>query len=443
MLTYLSSSSVPHILAALYALREYSITAEIENFEDLIIDSKLGKFLCLRLLIHEQFKEKIDYTIVYEILWILINFLSFIPKRKTEYLHELVEPELLQCLERLLIRNDYSRIVESTIGILISLSASNQLYKEILLNSSIYEKCIFLSTKNPISEEILSSLLEFFAISMKKIDTEQYINQIYKTLTLFIHEMFSKSPNCFYYSVIGICNITNLDNLPDKQYKRIINDGPVVKLIRGNVKQDKRVLFCSLQIFLNLLSLNDKIIETMLDLRVLDYYESLISQYMNDQELTPLILGGMGNIAGGKTEFKKLIINSTLFSEEEQNRYLTLLYSSEYEIKEQMITIISNLSLSKNTEILSFLNERGIINEILNLLINETNRIQLFNKYNSIITSFLLNFHKVNLQKNQKYYFVFEKYRDILSSNNPLIEEKDIEKMRAIIQEVFGNNLIR
>ena len=75
----------------------------------------------------------------------------------------------------------------------------------------------------------------------------------------------------------------------------------------------------------------------MLDLRVLDYYESLISQYMNDQELTPLILGGMGNIAGGKTEFKNLIINSTLFSEEEQNSYLTLLYSSEYEIKEQMI----------------------------------------------------------------------------------------------------------
>ena len=158
MLTYLSSSSVPHILAALYALREYSITAEIENFEDLIIESKLGKFLCLRLLIHEQFKEKIDFTIVYEILWILINFLSFIPKRKAEYLHELVEPELLQCLERLLTRNEYSSIVESIIWILISISASNSLNKEILLNSSIYEKCIFLSTKNQISEEILCSV---------------------------------------------------------------------------------------------------------------------------------------------------------------------------------------------------------------------------------------------------------------------------------------------
>ena len=443
MLTYLSSSSVPHILAALYALREYSITAEIENFEDLIIESKLGKFLCLRLLIHEQFKEKIDFTIVYEILWILINFLSFIPKRKAEYLHELVEPELLQCLERLLTRNEYYSIVESVIWILMSISASNSIYKEILLNSFIYEKCIFLSTKNQISEEILSSLLEFFAISMKKIDTEKYINQIDKTLTLFIHEMFSKSPNCFYYSVIGICNIINLDNLPYKQYKRIINDGPVVKLIRGNVKQDKRVLFSSLQIFLNLLSLNDKMIDTMLDLRILDYYESLLSQFMNDKELTPLILGGMGNIAGGKNEFKIQIINSSLFSEEDHNRYLTLLNSNDYNIKEEMINIISNLSLSKNTEILSFLNEKGIINEILNLLINETIRIQLFNKYNSIITSFLLNYHKVNLQKNQKYFFVFERYRDILSCNNPLIEEKNIEKMRVIIKEVYGNTLIR
>ena len=189
----------------------------------------------------------------------------------------------------------------------------------------------------------------------------------------------------------------------------------------------------------NLLAMNDKVIEILLQLRVMDYYEIHLNKYMNDVDITPLIIGGMENIAEGRDEYKKVIISSILF-EEKEKKYLALLYSNISYIRTEMINLIEILSLSKNEDILEFLNEKGIIHEILLLAIDERLRKNFFNKYTNIISSFLLNYHKANLQKKAKYIYVFEKYQELLNSMNPLITEKDREKLRYIINETNVNN---
>ena len=148
-MTYLSSNSTPYIIAGLYALRQYTIEANIPELEDIIIKSQLAQFLCFRLEIHSKLHEKEDYSIVFEILWIFINLLATEPKRPDEYLHQLVTPARLQCIE-LLLDNQYTSIVDNTIWMLISLISMNKKYKLAVLNSKVVKKCIYLTTKSPI-----------------------------------------------------------------------------------------------------------------------------------------------------------------------------------------------------------------------------------------------------------------------------------------------------
>lgn len=435
LLTYLSSNSTPYIQAGLYALRKFLCEADIAPLEDLIIQSQLAQFLCLRLEIHIQLQAKEDYSIVFEILWIFINLLATKPRRPNEYLNQLVTPVMLNCIEKLFY-NKYATIVDSALWVLISLTSINKNYKIAVLDSNIIEKCIYLTTKNPIEKLFYDKLLEFLEKMMKDIEVEKYKDKIGKTLTIFLNELYqSSSPTSFHIAIKGISNISNLNDLPKEITKRIINEGCVIKILRTDLSSNKHSLYYGMCILFNLLSLNDKVIESLLKLRIIDYYEIHLKKFMNDIDITPLIIGGMANIAAGKAEFKKEILNTILFAEEEKI-YLNLLYSNTFYIKNEMINLIRNLTLSKNSEILDYLNDKGIINDILTLAIDERIRISFFSQYNNIITSFLINYHKANLPKNAKYYYVFEKYKEMLSSSNPLIKEKDIEKMTSIIKEV-------
>lgn len=438
-MTYLSSNSTPYIIAGLYALRQYTIEANILELEDIIIKSQLAQFLCFRLEIHSKLHEKEDYSIVFEILWIFINLLATEPKRPDEYLHQLVTPARLQCIE-LLLDNQYTSIVDNTIWMLISLISMNKKYKLAVLNSKVVKKCIYLTTKSPIEVLQLRHLLEFIIQMIKDIDAEKYKDLIGSALTVFQNELFHvSSPECFSLGIKGISKISNLDDLPKDISNRIINDGSAIKILRTDLSSNKNNLYYALHILFNLLAMNDKVIEILLQLRVMDYYEIHLNKYMNDVDITPLIIGGMENIAEGRDEYKKVIISSILF-EEKEKKYLALLYSNISYIRTEMINLIEILSLSKNEDILEFLNEKGIIHEILLLAIDERLRKNFFNKYTNIISSFLLNYHKANLQKKAKYIYVFEKYQELLNSMNPLITEKDREKLRYIINETNVNN---
>ena len=423
-------------------MRQYTIEANIPELEDLIIKTQLAQFLCIRLEIHTKLHEKEDYSIVYEILWIFINLLATEPKRPDEYLDQLVTPVRLQCIE-LLLGNQYSSIVENTIWVLLSLISINRNYKLAVLDSKIVEKCIKVTTKKPIEIGLLENLLSFLTKILKDIDAEKYKDIIGRALTAFQMELYQvSSPNCFYLGMKGISIISNLDNLPTEISIRIINDGCVMKILRTDLSSNKKSLYYALNILYNLLSISDKVIETLLQLRVMDYYEIHLHKFMNDVDITPLIIGGMENIAGGKEEFKKVILASILF-EDKEKRYLSLLYSNVIYIKTEMINLIVNLSSTKNEENLYFLNEKGIINEILTLAIDERLRKNFFTKYTFIISSFLLNYHNANLQKNAKYIYVFEKYQELLNSMNPLITEKDREKMSSLIKETNVNNTLQ
>ena len=99
-------------------------------------------------------------------MWIFINLLATEPKRPDEYLHQLVTPVRLQCIE-LLLGNQYSSIVENTIWVLLSLISINKNYKLAVLDSKIVEKCIKVTTKKPIEIGLLENLLSFLTKILK------------------------------------------------------------------------------------------------------------------------------------------------------------------------------------------------------------------------------------------------------------------------------------
>ena len=119
--------------------------------------------------------------------------------------------------------------------------------------------------------------------------------------------------------------------------KEILNSGIIVKILKTNFDKKENILFFSLKILVNVTSESDDIIEKLVQMRLIDFYEIMLEKYKNNKDILLILLSGFVNLTGGKNLFKKLVINSVLFQEK---IFLKFLYADSQEIKLEMINVI-------------------------------------------------------------------------------------------------------
>ena len=385
------------------------------------------KIIELLTLLLRQF-EKSEPQIVYEILWILIN-IEANDYEDTSYLNPLISNEVLSCFENL-ITNDYCDIVDNALWVLLSLTSKNNLQREALLSHPLYEKMLSLSNADNIELNFVIGCLEFFTFCVVDVDYAKFEKQILKTLERLSLEIYSQYKKISYWAFRGIANISDLNCESSKLMKEILNSGIIVKILKTNFDKKENILFFSLKILVNVTSESDDIIEKLIQMRLIDFYEIMLEKYKNNKDILLILLSGFANLTGGKNLFKKLVINSVLFQEK---IFLKFLYADSQEIKLEMINVIKNLSYSKDKEILLFLNDTAIINEIINLLSLERSNVELSSQYMKIIANFLLHYHNLQIEKKQNFYYIAEKFKDLLTNANTFVSSEEMEKYLNVI----------
>lgn len=385
------------------------------------------KIIELLTLLLRQF-EKSEPQIVYEILWILIN-IEANDYEDTSYLNPLISNEVLSCFENL-ITNDYCDIVDNVLWVLLSLTSKNNLQREALLSHPLYEKMLSLSNADNIELNFVIGCLEFFTFCVVDVDYAKFEKQILKTLERLSLEIYSQYKKISYWAFRGIANISDLNCESSKLMKEILNSGIIVKILKTNFDKKENILYFSLKILVNVTSESDDIIEKLIQMRLIDFYEIMLEKYKNNKDILLILLSGFVNLTGGKNVFKKLVINSVLFQEK---IFLKFLYADSQEIKFEMINVIKNLSYSKDKEILLFLNDTAIINEIINLLSLERSNVELSSQYMKIIANFLLHYHNLQIEKKQNFYYIAEKFKDLLTNANTFVSSEEIEKYLNVI----------
>ena len=385
------------------------------------------KIIELLTLLLRQF-EKSEPQIVYEILWILIN-IEANDYEDTSYLNPLISNEVLSCFENL-ITNDYCDIVDNALWVLLSLTSKNNLQREALLSHPLYEKMLSLSNADNIELNFVIGCLEFFTFCVVDVDYAKFEKQILKTLERLSLEIYSQYKKISYWAFRGIANISDLNCESSKLMKEILNSGIIVKILKTNFDKKENILFFSLKILVNVTSESDDIIEKLVQMRLIDFYEIMLEKYKNNKDILLILLSGFVNLTGGKNLFKKLVINSVLFQEK---IFLKFLYADSQEIKLEMINVIKNLSYSKDKEILLFLNDTAIINEIINLLSLERSNVELSSQYMKIIANFLLHSHNLQIEKKQNFYYIAEKFKDLLTNANTFVSSEEMEKYLNVI----------
>lgn len=385
------------------------------------------KIIELLTLLLRQF-EKSEPQIVYEILWILIN-IEANDYEDTSYLNPLISNEVLSCFENL-ITNDYCDIVDNALWVLLSLTSKNNLQREALLSHPLYEKMLSLSNADNIELNFVIGCLEFFTFCVVDVDYAKFEKQILKTLERLSLEIYSQYKKISYWAFRGIANISDLNCESSKLMKEILNSGIIVKILKTNFDKKENILFFSLKILVNVTSESDDIIEKLIQMRLIDFYEIMLEKYKNNKDILLILLSGFVNLTGGKNLFKKLVINSVLFQEK---IFLKFLYADSQEIKLEMINVIKNLSYSKDKEILLFLNDTAIINEIINLLSLERSNVELSSQYMKIIANFLLHYHNLQIEKKQNFYYIAEKFKDLLTNANTFVSSEEMEKYLNVI----------
>lgn len=385
------------------------------------------KIIELLTLLLRQF-EKSEPQIVYEILWILIN-IEANDYEDTSYLNPLISNEVLSCFENL-ITNDYCDIVDNALWVLLSLTSKNNLQREALLSHPLYEKILSLSNADNIELNFVIGCLEFFTFCVVDVDYAKFEKQILKTLERLSLEIYSQYKKISYWAFRGIANISDLNCESSKLMKEILNSGIIVKILKTNFDKKENILYCSLKILVNVTSESDDIIEKLIQMRLIDFYEIMLEKYKNNKDILLILLSGFVNLTGGKNVFKKLVINSVLFQEK---IFLKFLYADSQEIKFEMINVIKNLSYSKDKEILLFLNDTAIVNEIINLLSLERSNVELSSQYMKIIANFLLHYHNLQIEKKQNFYYIAEKFKDLLTNANTFVSSEEMEKYLNVI----------
>lgn len=318
---------------------------------------------------------------------------------------KIVSNIVLNCLCELYKTTDSCYIVDSIFWLLRNISYINTTFREIILNHNIIDTFIEDINKaakggnenedkenqctNIIDLGVQLDIIKTFAFIINDIDYSKYKRKVKQILNIVCQYQYDTNRDIIYWSFFTIANISELNCSTQKLITSIIKQGVLLKIKRLNFKKFPDLLGSSLKILGNLLSGNDNLIEEIMKLNIIDFYDIQLINVLqlNELQYVPYILLGLANISGTrKDKLKLLVLNTTLFQE---GGYKRLLYISK--IHKHMLVVILNLSFTQSYEVVNIMDKCGVINEVEEMARNEKDNKEIMKIYLRI----LFNVNKV------------------------------------------------
>ena len=341
----------------------------------------------------------------HEILWILVNVTTVTSTDVHSHFMKIVSEVVLNCLCDLYKTTDSCYIIDSIFWLLRNISYINTTFRETILNHSITDTFIQDINKaakggnenedeenqcsNVIDLGVQLDIIKTFAFIVNDIDYSKYKRKIKQILNIACQYQYDTNRDIIYWSFFTIANISELNCSTQKLITSIIKQGVLLKIKRLNFKKFPDLLGSSLKILGNLLSGNDNLIEEIMKLNIIDFYDIQLINVLQLKQLqyVPYILLGLANISGTrKDKLKLLVLQTTLFQE---GVYKSLLYISK--MHKHMLIVILNLSFTRSYEVVCIMDKCGVIDEVDELARNEKDNKEVMKIYLRI----LFNVNKV------------------------------------------------
>ena len=432
IVNYLTSQNLNYIKYAIHLLKEYSVN---NNFTkgDIEILKNYKILEILGLILQTNYNET---QIVNEIIWIFIN-IQINESIEKDFLSTIVTEKLLILYSHFLDSN-YDKIVISVLWMLNNLVIYKE-FKNIICNNEIIEKIIELSNLEISDVELNGFCLQFFDLLLYRFEFEDNNKRIRKILTEIIKigciNLFNKNPTSLLLAYKILAKISEISD--NDLLQKIEEEGAMVKIIKTKYKKDNLDLAINgVKIISNLFCGNNKLIEDLINMRIIDFYENILNEFHQNKQIILYCLFGIFNLSSSKYQYKKILMNCIIFNEESFNY---LIESCDNYIHEKICDIMYNLCSTKKFEMLKFLYDKKCILKIISLLYSEKNNKDKIIKYLQIIERYISSFYEK--EKNCiEYKNVEELYKNVLSNSSNILELLDTNTFN-LFSENLRNNL--
>lgn len=423
---YLSSQNINYIKYAIHLLKEYSVNNDLTNEDIEII--KQFKTLDLLGLILQTYNN--DIQIVNEIIWIFIN-IQVNGSSDKDFLLSIISEKLLMLYLNLL-NSNYDKIVISILWMLDDL-VIHEKYKTIIFNHNIIEKIIDLSNLEICDVELSQYCLQFFSTLVHSLkynkNNERDKNILNEIIKISCINLFNKNYASYYLSYKILSYISEIS---DKDLLlKIEKEGAVVKILKSKFKNDNiEIVLCGVKIISNLLCGSNQLIEDLIKMRVVDFYENILKQFPQEKQIILYSLFGLFNLSATKYEYKRCLINCIIFNETSFNY---LIQSCDNFIHDIICDIMYNLSSTKNIEMLKFLYDKKAILKIVYLAYQEKNNKENLLKYIKIIERYIHSF-KDKEKDYIEYKNIEELYQNLINNNTNIMDLLDDNSLNLFSQ---------
>ena len=432
IVNYLTSQNLNFIKYAIHLFKEYSVNNNFTT-EDIELINHYKILEILGLILQTYYN---DIQIVNEIIWIFIN-VQINDSIEKDFLSSIVTEKLLIIYSHLLDSN-YDKIVISVLWMLNNLVIYQE-FKNIIYNNAIIEKIIELSNLEICDVELTEFCLQFFYLLLHRFKFDENNKRIRKILTEIIKigciNLFNKNQTSLLLAYKILSNISEISD--NDLLEKIEEEGAVVKILKTKYKSDNLDLAINgVKIISNLFCGNNKLIEDLINMRVIDFYENILKEFHHNKQIILYCLFGLFNLSSSKYQYKKHLMNCIIFNEESFNY---LIESCDNFIHEKICDIMYNLCSTKKFEMLKFLYDKKCILKIISLLYSEKNSKDTIIKYLQIIERYINSFSEKE-RNCIEYKNVEELYKNILSNSSNILELLDSDTFN-LFSENLRNNL--
>ena len=441
----LNSNNKDLISYTLNELKIYFSFSSITVKDQKVIDE--NNFFELILHLGNQLLQVNDMKSIKIILDILINIQVF-EEGSAFYLKKLYTNSYFDFFNMCLIAFNKNEIFYSIEWILLNMSNNDhsETFNLALLRSSIFSTILKFINENAnnilyMEDKELYLKLCNCALDLSSIESlleAKDVEVINECLLIIIKDLLGSCNDVILGLIYeGLYYISNLDDSFNFN-KKLIEKGVTKKILKSQFynlnlnSNNKKIILYALRIIANNLTLSENECQIIYDLKIIDFYDTILVKFDDDFAITEAVFNGLSNISVGKN--KSIIKNSIIFSEKKIEKYC----NSTDEIRILFIKIIIFLIYDSNYETLMFISKTKILEYLIYLFSNNNLSHLVSTKILKVIDNYLKRFKNEN-KENKEYLIIYHKFKELFDFCNKINDLNSKELISSISKNIENN----
>ena len=420
IISYLNSSDGIKQNYILNQINTYFKYNEPDALEQKIIIE--GQFLEILLNIGNNFltnaKNENEENIIL-IIWIFIN-IQIYKEGNGDYFKVLFSPRFLEFYNNCFINSHSEEIMNEIILLLYHMLKLNEEINLEILSSKVFESILNFSLNDDkdleLTESIIKLIISCLNIPKEEKLSENEINIINKCVIILKNEADIDDENIMQLCFKGFYLLSKINDKYKFNEKMITLKIP--ELIMGNDKIKRQVLLYGLKTLTNILTVCDDDLEKINMKEVLNFYNSLLLKFDDDDKLVYIIFNGLYNIADSK--YINLIKSCIIWKEEKIQKY----FNNNEKVQFLFLKIIKYIiNIGKHSS-LKFIYETKALEYLIYIISNSNCEKTLMRKILKLVDNYLSRFKEEN-KKDIEYNIIFNKFINWINLFSEIINVED------------------